>query len=292
MSRTNNGWLVKAVFTTIIANYSFSARAQEDSITVLREWLYYNNTGWQAYNRGNDERAAQAFRQAIETLRPHYKTHQDMIARSSVDYARVLCRQSRYNEAEPLVKWALTVREKSPGPNSKALCETLEMLAKIDRGGGRNADAELVLKRLAEVQVKVLGHDHSDLIPTYEALADVYTAQGKLTEAEPAFKRSLSLREANAVENAKRAEKLENAAELLRLMATDPGGTRAGRFENEAKTLRESTSDSLGAADTTTNYASMLRKAGRSNEAEDLEARAKAIRDAVETRASRARRSR
>ena len=262
---------------------------QEPTLRVLRDWQDYNNIGWKALNQGNLDRAAQGFRMAIEAGRPYPLIHKDLLARSHVDYARVLYRQKRFDEAEPLARWALSVREREPGKRAKPLCENLELLARIQRARNHDAEAEPILKRLSEIQIKELGPDHNDLVSTFEALANVYSSQGKIAEAEPAFRRALALREVNSAENLKQAELLERDASLLRLVNNDPGGALAGQREALARTLRETTVESPGTVETTQNFALMLRRAGRVNEADDLEARSRAIRDAIETRAAKAR---
>src|SRR5437764_14764398 len=100
-----------------------------------------------AYNRGNDERAAQAFRLAIDAVRPYEATERPLLARSYADFARVLYRQKRYEEAEPLAKWAAAVRESQRGAKAAQVAESLRLLAQIERARHRPGEAEPALKR-------------------------------------------------------------------------------------------------------------------------------------------------
>jgi tetratricopeptide (TPR) repeat protein len=274
------------------------AQEQELSIQLMRDWQYYNNTGWQAINRGRYQRAAEAFHLAIELLRPYEASHKTLLARSSADYARVLYLQKRYDEAEPLARWALSVRDTTPGTKPETLCQNLELLAGIQRARRKHAEAEPLLKRLVRLQERTLGTGHPDLIATVEALAGVAAAQGKIAEAEPYYRRALALREETSAANLKQAESLEQTVSILRQVNSFGAGNpsqsmrrfaQAEDLEVRARTFRESSSESVGAAVTTEGYAGLLRRAGRASEAESLEARAKAIRDAVETKAARAR---
>ncbi|MFO0951662.1 MAG: tetratricopeptide repeat protein [Isosphaeraceae bacterium] len=212
------------MLVVLLAGVSASARGQEPSSQVMADWQYYNNTGWQAVDRGRLERAAQAFRLAIDTMKPYEATQRGLLARSYADFARVLYLQKRYDEAEPMARWALSVREKSPGDRSEALSQSLDLLAKVQIARGKSAEAAPLLKREVEVQQKALGHDHPDQIPAVEALAGIYAGQGKVDEAEPLYRRAMALREQNTEWILKQAERLEQTAFVMRQV----GGSNIG----------------------------------------------------------------
>ena len=286
------GALVRASLFALVflaASPALPAQDQATPTATLHDWQLYNNTGWQALDRGNLDRAAQAFHKAIEVLRPYEAQEQVLMARSNADFARVLFRQKRYDEAEPLARWALAVRESVPGKNSKALTENLLLLAQIHRAQHQNAKAQAVLERAVTVQEKAVGAGHSDLVATLEELADVHAAQGKLDEAAARYRRALAIREANHDANLKKAQDLEKRAEMARQlveMSTTPGQTQAPmnnvvlqaeKIESEARAIRETTAESVSSAAATHRYATVLRRAGRNDEADSLEVRAKAI---------------
>lgn len=265
---------------------------------AMSDWVYYNNTGWIAYNRGRYDRAEQAFRAAIKRLQPYEADHLVMMARSRADLGRLLVDRKRYTEAEPLVRWSLAVRESSPGEKSESLIQNLELLAQIRRAQGKHAEAGPLLKRALALQERILGHDHPELTTTLEALAEVSSAQGQTREAEALYRRALGIRESNTAANLKEAEKLEERAELLNELFASQRATMATqnirtnqieRLKSQAATLRSTTSEARGAADANEGLARVLRATGRNEEADDREAQAKAIRDTLETRAARAR---
>ena len=158
-----------------------------------------------------------------------------------------------------------------------------------------------MLKRVVAVREKVVGAGHRDLIPAVEALADLYARQGRLAVAEPVYQRALALREANHADSLKQAEEQEKVAAMIRHMMAAEGASVSAtgsvlsrtaevqRLETRALVLREASAESIAAAVTTEGYSALLRRTGRPDEAEALEARAKAIRDAAETRSARAR---
>lgn len=293
--QSGRDWLTSLHVTFVLSLAAGFARSQELPLDALRSWQLYNNTGWQALEQGKYERASRAFRLAIQQIRPYESTERQLLARSYADLAKVLYHQKRYDEAEPLARWALTVRESAPGTKSESLRQNLDLLARIQRARRRDAEAEPVLRRLADLQKTSLGPGHPDRIVTVEMLAESCANQGKAAEAEPLYRLALDLREEYSVENLKQAEALERTAETLRLMnqnATSPrleSLAQAGSLEARARSIRESTAESVGTAVTSEGFAVLLRRSGRGDEADDLEARAKAIRDAVETRAVRAR---
>jgi tetratricopeptide (TPR) repeat protein len=289
-----------AVVLAVLLLPTAAARGEELPAMVFRDWLGYNNMGWQAYNHGNDTRAAQAFKLAVDKLRPYASVEPELLARSYADYARVLLRQKRIDEAEPLVRWALSVRESHPGKKSALLRENLELLARVQRARRKLEDAEKLLTRLIALQESTLGAADAGLISSLETLADVYAEQGKLAQAEPAYRRALRLRDNLSDDLNKQAEEAERKAATTRqiMAAMQPNGmtsvnmsNQAERSASSARDLREKTAESLSSAGTTSSLASVLRRTGRAAEADDLDARAAAIRDAVETKAARARKA-
>lgn len=270
---------------------------------VLSQWSYYNRTGWVALQKGNLDRAEQAFRMAIERVSPYAVADRVFVARSYADLAYVLHLRGRHDEAEPLAAWSLSVRESVPGNRSEALCEGLELLAEIRISRRRDAEAEPLVKRALALREKVVGKGHADLISDVEILAGIYARQGKIAAAEPFYRRALALREANNAESLRQAEEDERRLATLWtvMMASGGNGTAMGssmmmgsqaiaqvqRLESHAQALREASSESINAAVTTEGYSALLRRAGRDDEAAEFEARARAIRDAVETRAAR-----
>ena len=297
--RTLARLIVAAALAVLVALRPSVTVAQDPgmSFSALRDWSNYNNIGWKALNRGNLDRAAQAFHEAIEVLRPYEAKERMLMARANADFARVLYLQKRYDEAEPLARWALSVRESIPGDRSKALTENLLLLAQIHRAQRRYAEAQSQLERAVAVQEKAVGVGHSDIAPTLEELADVHAEQGHLAEAATHYRHALAIRDANHEKNVQKAEEMERRLTALRDVQTVTGVRGAvsinqtdqvERFQEQAKAVRESTAESVTAAAATQRHAAVLHRAGKHDEAESLEVRAKAMRDAAETRAARA----
>src|SRR5262249_29836819 len=134
--------------------------ADDIPVLVLRDWQYYNDTGWMYLNRANYAKAEQRFRMAIDEIRPYQTTDQRLLARSYADLARVLYHQGRYADAEPLARWALSVRESHPRTSPDAIFQSLYTLALIHLEQDHFAEAERLLRRALAVQENEIGPAH------------------------------------------------------------------------------------------------------------------------------------
>jgi tetratricopeptide (TPR) repeat protein len=223
--------------------------AQTEPPEVMRDWRYYNNSGWISMRTGRLLDAEQRFHKAIEVARPYSRSDPRLLARSYADLAQVLYRLGRYKDAEPLAKWSLLVRESAPRIKPQTIYENLYVLASIYVAEERLEDAEPLLRRALAIHVKELGPNDPAVAVTLDDLAGVCRDQWKNTESERLYKRALALRE-----------------------RANPGG--------------------LDVAETEEHYAVLLRRLNRTEEAQEMEERARAIRDEVATRAERERISR
>lgn len=277
-----------------------TAHGQDGSIPLprLRDWQDHNNNGWLALRRGNLDRAAKSFRLAVETVRPYQAKEGRLLARSMADYARVLVLQRRCDEAEPLARWAVTVCRADPRTKPSTLADDLLLLARIDRRRGRLDLARPLLEEALAIQEKAVGPVGPALVPLLEELADAHAAEGRPDESVRHYRRALAVRDAfherslqEAAELEQRADDLLNATRLIGGTIPAPSfrlQVEVERLRAEASERREVSAESSSAALAVDRQAVVLRRTGRVEEAEDLEARARAIRDAVETRAARA----
>ena len=300
--------VLSAALTLALAIQVGAARSQTQSepkisLDALADWTFYNRIGWMAFNRGNFDRAGECFRMEIQALRPYEKTQTDLMARSYTEYSRVLIKKKRFADAEPLARWALTIREKSPGRNSAPLLENLDLMVKISHAQGRDDETLTYLKQELALKETLVGKGDPDLIPIMEQLAFVYGKLGNLAAAEPLYKKAQALRESTADISLARAEKLERQTETLaQMLAVGNGGRQQSQQQaiisarilsarEGASQSREAVPDSISSAVSTEHFATVLRRAGRTQEADSLLVKAKAMRDAAETRAARFRRN-
>src|SRR5262249_36816596 len=128
-------------------------------------------------------------------IRPFFPETRRLMARSYCDLARVLYHQKRYADAEPLAKWALSVRDADDKASPDTRFRCVYTLALIESALKRSHDAESLLERALKLQEKHLGPDHINTILVLNQLATVYVDQGKFTPAEALYRRAIAMHE-------------------------------------------------------------------------------------------------
>jgi CHAT domain-containing protein len=99
--------------------------------------------------------------------------------------ARVYGHLGRYAEAEPLLKRALAIREKSLAATDPQVATALSNLAELYRAQGRYAEAEPLWERALHIDEKALAPDDRHIATDLNNLALLYYVQGRYAEAEP-----------------------------------------------------------------------------------------------------------
>ncbi len=143
--------------------------------------------------------------------------------------------QADYAEAEKLLLAALKEAEKF-GEQDPRLATSLNNLAVLYYGQGRDAQAEPLYQRALAIREKALGPEHPDVAQSLNNLALLYNAQGKYAQAEPLYQRSLVIREkVLGPEHPNVATVLENYADLLHKLNRD---AEADKMEARAQAIR------------------------------------------------------
>ena len=106
-----------------------------------------------------------------------------------------LYNKDRYDEAIPLAKRALEIRERLLGPLDPVVGDALENLGSLYLGKKNYYDALSLYKRALAIFEKASGPENAKVAGTLHQLGWLYYAQGDLPQAEESFKRSLAVRE-------------------------------------------------------------------------------------------------
>jgi tetratricopeptide (TPR) repeat protein len=215
------------------------APAQEKSIPpdVLRIWQHHNNNGWRQLDQGNYDKAAERFDLAIKEIRPYEKVDRRLLARSYCDLARALYHQERYAEAEPLARWALTVRDEDKKAKPDSVFQSVYVLGMIHKAEKHYADAEPLLKRAIAIQEEHVGSGHAANALLLDQLAVVYSEQGKNEEAVLVYRRVLAIYgKMNPDENLDLADAAERFSALMEKMHRP---VEAERWKTRALTIRD-----------------------------------------------------
>lgn len=98
--------------------------------------------------------------------------------------------QGRYNEAEPLLKHSLEMREKKFGADDLKIAESLNNLAALYSNLQRYDEAEPLLKRSLSILENTLGPDHPSVAQSLNNLASIYRILGRFDDAVPLLMRA------------------------------------------------------------------------------------------------------
>jgi len=106
----------------------------------------------------------------------------------------MLYSQGRHSEAVQVTEEALTVAEKTFGPDHPAVAQSLNNLGLLYKDQGKYAEAEPLFKRSLEIYEKALGPDHPWMATVCENMAELYKKIGKEDEAERLEARARKIR--------------------------------------------------------------------------------------------------
>ena len=115
--------------------------------------------------------------------------------------ARYLRARAQYEEAETLLRQALSIAGGVAPPADGARADYLDELGCLYRETGRAAEAEPLHLRAVEITEAVKGPDHPETASKLHNLALFYLEQHDYAQAEPLFLRSLTIRERNPGEH-------------------------------------------------------------------------------------------
>jgi tetratricopeptide (TPR) repeat protein len=189
----------------------------------------------------------------------------------------LLWSKALYADAEPLLRRALAIGEKSLGPDHPDVVACLNNLAGLLRVTNRLAEAEPLYRRALAIDEKSLGPDDPKVAVGLNGLAGLLQDTNRLAEAEPLYRRALAIAENSlGSDHPDVATHLNNLAGLLR--ATN----RLAEAEPLLRRALAINEKSLGpnhplVATNLNNLAGLLRATNRLAEAEPLYRRALAI---------------
>jgi tetratricopeptide (TPR) repeat protein len=201
--------------------------AQSSHLRALSDWMAHQQEAAKCFQRGDYSQAAERLNLAIKDLRPYLPDTRRIMAKTYCDLAQVLYHQQRYDEAEPLARWALSVREADKQARPDAVSQCLYVLGRIQSARKKYAEAEQFHLRSLALQEKSWGRDHINTIAVLDQLAVVYIEQAKYSDAESIYLRSIAILERNTpAGNPDLAETAQKYAVLLRLMKRNDDADR------------------------------------------------------------------
>lgn len=235
--------------------------------------------------------------QIDERLLPHAQACASLVREWSfedADAARLLERagihltkRARFDEAEPLLRLSLDIREKILGPEHLYVAGTLNSLGSLYAEQLKYREAEPLLERSLRIREQNLHPDHPNLARALDGLALLYLYMGRYTDAEPLFKRALEICE--KVEDKKydieeRADVATTYNNMALLYESQGRYEEAEPLYKRALEIHEKT---VGAehpfvATVLNNLANLYRMQGNYAESEQLQKRALEIREKIQ----------
>ena len=103
--------------------------------------------------------------------------------------------RAEYTEAEPLMRLALVLSERSFGPGHPKVAIRLNNLAQLLQATNRLAEAEPLMRRALAIDEESFGPGHPKLAIRLNNLAQLLQATNRLAEAEPLMRRALAIDE-------------------------------------------------------------------------------------------------
>lgn len=138
---------------------------------------------------------------SVNTFNPTQEPTALNEARTLNESAVKLFNQGKYDEAAPLAKRALQIRENLLPRTDAQISSSLTNLGEIYLAQKDYKAAKEVFQRLLAIQEELFGRDDANVSFTLDRLAVVYYVAGNYAETEAAYKRSLALREKELGEN-------------------------------------------------------------------------------------------
>ncbi|WP_437542208.1 tetratricopeptide repeat protein [Sorangium sp. So ce367] len=157
--------------------------------------------------------------EALAEMPKHEAAAKGPLEEAARQSARVLEleRAGRYDEAIPLARRALELRERALGSEHPDVATSLNNLAGLLQTKGDYAAAEPLHRRALAIREKALGPEHPDVATSLNDLAGLLQAKGDYAAAEPLYRRALAIREkALGPEHPDVAQSLNNLFLLLR----------------------------------------------------------------------------
>jgi serine/threonine-protein kinase len=152
----------------------------------------YHGLGEVYYWKGDHRRAGEHFDRALAVLRGGVDDRLLMAAVLS-DFAELRRAQSRFDDAESMLREGLAIRRQRLGGDHPLTASSISSLATLLRDRDSVAEAETLFREALGIRKRILGEDHPDYAKSVVGLAYTLQKEGKYDEAEAAFRQGLAI---------------------------------------------------------------------------------------------------
>lgn len=185
--------------------------------------------------------------------------------------------REKFDQAEPLYKQALTIREKVNGPKAWETAQLMRDMADLNRDMGRADEAEAIYKQAITILEPIKDREYH-LAFCLANLGELYLRQAKLDEAEALCRQALAIyKRGKGAMQFNLAVCQGTLGEVLAQQKKDADAAAA--FAEALRHLEEGKAAGVRTLPLMQNAAKSLRAQGKTAEAEKLEAQAADIAD-------------
>ncbi len=156
-------------------------------------WGTLDQVGVRAYEQGDFTEAQQLLEGAVKEAEK-FPPEDLRLASSLNNLGRCLLEQGLLDNAEPVFKRALTIREKKAGADSVEVAEILNSLGTLYELKKKPEDAEQSFQKALTIRQRKLGPEHVEVAITLNDLGNLYAGEGKTDQAETLLKNALAIR--------------------------------------------------------------------------------------------------
>ena len=163
--------------------YSEAEQILQRSHSILTNVLGENNP----LTQGSRDNFWTLVQKAVSAGRVEELSDHPHIATQLNNLAEAYRQKERYNEAEPLHKRALSIREQQLGIDHPHVAQSLNNLALLYQSQGRSIEAEPLYQRLLSMREQLLSSNHSDAEMILNNLECLYQSQDRYVKVAQNF---------------------------------------------------------------------------------------------------------
>lgn len=236
-----------------------------------------NNLAKVYHNMGRYEQAEVLMERALATYEQILGPNHPDVSASLNGLGIIYTSQGQYEQAEPLFQRAIAIREQVLGLTHHYVAISLNSLASLYYRQGKYEQAEALIRRALAIYKPTVGPNHHLIAACLTNLGKLYQAQGKYEQAEPLYQRVLTMDE--QLVGPDNPEVANALSDLALFYVSQHKYEQAEPLFRRALLIREHCPWLKPAVLTSTlkNYADLLRRMGRAEEAVLLEERARGI---------------
>jgi nephrocystin-3 len=202
---------------------------QRDREELMRYWV----------GLGEERKMGKAYLVSFESWAGEPGRKNELIAVTVNQVASFFHDAALHAEAEPLMRRALAIDERSLGRAHPDVAICLNNLAALLKATNRLAEAEPLMRRALAIDEQSYGPEHPRVAICLNNLAALLKATNRLAEAEPLMRRALAIDEQSyGLDHPNVATKLNNLAQLLhdtnRLAEAEPLMRRALAIDEQS----------------------------------------------------------